>query len=103
MTYLREDEQKEIKLMEDLFASEGFKIFLDRAASPEHIAELQAQYSKVSDMRELGYLQGQERVIRQVMTFKEMYNTMVEAIEAQREDDAKIEGIEADEDNLANA
>lgn len=103
MSYLTEDEQKEVSLMEHLFDSEGYKTFLRRAASPDHIKTIQERYSSVSDMRELGFLQGQERVINQVMTYSETYMATIQSIEEQREDDAKIEGIESEEDNLANA
>lgn len=103
MTYLTDDEQKEVAMMERFFESEGYKIFLMRAASPEHIATIQSKMSLVSDMRELGFLQGQEQIIKQVMGYQELYEANVAAVEAQREDDAKIKGIESDEDALAHA
>jgi hypothetical protein len=97
MSYLTPEEQAEIKTMEDLFASEGWRLFVERNASPEKIDEIRDALEQSSELRHLGVLQGQINILRQIQNYEEWYMAGVDQVERERADLAKLSDEENEE------
>lgn len=101
MIYLTPEEQKEIKDMESMFASEGWKRFIE--IQGEALKALPERSLYASDEKELFFLKGQFHIIKQLVEYEEMYFKSAEAMNEERQIEADNASDSARLNRAANA
>lgn len=97
--YLTEAEQEEIRQMEELFGTTGWKTFIERNQTAMDLVQKQAIHAKNSD--ELFMLKGQMHVLQQVVQYEQTFLQSVEDTQEERKLEAALGKEEEEESSFA--
>ena len=100
MSYLTADEQSEVRDMEEMFGTAGWKRFIDK--HKEAIDILPKRAIAAVDEKELFIIKGQYGIMLQLVNYEDFYLSSIEALAQERQVESDRSDVEKIETRFAN-
>lgn len=101
MDYLTSEEKQELKDMEYMFGTDGWKTFIKR--QKEALEGLPERSLYAQNEQELFFIKGQHHIIKQLVEYEEFYYNVADKLNTERQIEQDQLGSDARMDLAANA